>query len=191
MNNYIIYTDGSLKGNYSTKDIKPLKGGWSAIICDKNNNILKEIYGGFLDTTSPRMEIRGVLEGLKSIIEPSNIKIISDSQYVVSTIKDGWLIKILQDKQNYSNLDLWKEVYKLLNYHNVEMIWTKGHADNELNNRADKLAQFAAKLLNLPRDEYINNSKESGESLVSQFKARGSNGLNSGFENGENLYSLR
>jgi len=52
------------------------------------------------------------------------------------------------------------------------MTWTKGHADNELNNRADKLAQFVANALNLPEDEYTNNSKESWKPLVSEFAAR-------------------
>lgn len=52
------------------------------------------------------------------------------------------------------------------------MIWTKGHADNEMNNRADKLAQFAAKALNLPKDEHINNSKENRKPLVPELETR-------------------
>jgi hypothetical protein len=39
-----------------------------------------------------------------------------------------------------------------------------------MNNRADKLAQFAARCLNLPEDEYNNNGETSGESLVSEPK---------------------
>lgn len=37
-----------------------------------------------------------------------------------------------------------------------------------MNNRVDELCQFAANCLNLPEDEYTNNSKEGGESLVSE-----------------------
>jgi len=40
-----------------------------------------------------------------------------------------------------------------------------------MNNRADKLAQFAATVLNAPDDEYINNGKESREPLVSELEA--------------------
>jgi ribonuclease HI len=65
MNKYYIYSDGSLKGSYLTKETKPQRGGYSAIICDENKNIIKEIYGGKLKSTSPRMELTGVLEGLR------------------------------------------------------------------------------------------------------------------------------
>ena len=152
MNNYIIYSDGSLKGNWKTKDTIPLRGGYSAIICDKEENILKEVYGGFINTTSPRAEIYGVLEGLKAIKEPSNIIVKSDSQYVVGTINDNWISRILDSPDEFSNVDLWIQVAELLDFHNVTFEWVKGHANSELNNKADALAQFAAKCLNLPTD---------------------------------------
>lgn len=41
-----------------------------------------------------------------------------------------------------------------------------------MNNYADKLAQFAAKCLNLPEDEYFNNSKESRKPLVPESETR-------------------
>lgn len=190
MNNYIIYSDGSLKGNYATREEKPLRGGWSSIICDNNNNIIVELFGGNLKTSAPRMELTGVIEGLKWIQKPSNITVISDSQYVVNGINDNWLLNILQNPEDFSNVDLWVRLAELLVFHNVTMVWTKGHADNEMNNKADKLAQFAAKMLNLPEDEYCNSSKETRESLVSKLKARRSNGSNTGCENGEIMYSL-
>lgn len=190
MNKYIIYTDGSLKGSYLTKEEKPQRGGWSAIICDQYSNVLKEVYGGCTGTTSPRAEILGVITGLQSLEEASEVTIISDSQYVVNTVNDGWLNLILT-KDGFSNVDLWRILACLLHYHKVKFVWTKGHATNELNNRADKLAQFAARSLNLPtEDEYLNNSKESRESLVPESEAWGSNGADFGSENGEVVYSL-
>lgn len=190
MNKYIIYSDGSLKGNYLNKDKKPLKGGWASIICDENNNIITELFGGFINTTSPRMELMGVLNGLKYIQEPSDITVVSDSQYVVNTIEDNWIKTILEKPDNFSNVDLWVELARFLQYHKVHMIWIKGHADNILNNYADKLAQFAAKCLNLPEDEYINYSEESRKSLVSKFETRRSNGFDIRSEDGTFLYSL-
>ena len=184
MNSYTIYTDGSCKG------VDERHGGWSAIICNESGEIIKELYGGFTHTTSPRMEIRGVLEGLKAIKDPSIITVVSDSQYVVNTINDNWIGRIIENPESFSNTDLWFEMVQLLQYHKVTMIWTKGHADNEMNNRADRLAQFVAKALNLPKDEYINNSKETREPLVSELKTRWSNGFNTGQENGVVLYSL-
>lgn len=184
MNNYFIYSDGSCKGT----EIK--KGGWSAIICDENNHIIYELYGGLQNTTNQRMEIMEVLEGLKSIKEPSNITVVSDSQYVIDTVNNNWLIKIINNPDTFSNVDLWIEMAQLLNYHNVKMVWTKGHANNNMNNRADKLAQFVAKALNLPEDEYINYRQKNRESLVPEFKTWRSDGFDSGQENGEILYSL-
>ena len=190
MNKYIIYSDGSLKGNWKTKDEKPLKGGYAAIICDENENIIKQIYGGYLNTTAPRMELYGVINGLATITEPSEITVISDSQYIVNTVNDNWLYQIINNPDSFSNIDLWTKLEELLNYHKVTFVWTKGHANNEMNNLADNLAQFAARALNLPEDEYINKSKEIREPLVSGSLSRRSNRSDSGQENREVLYSL-
>ena len=184
MLNYTIYTDGSCKG------IENRRGGWAAIICDDSGNVLKELFGGFKNTTNNRMEIRGVLEGLKAIEEPSIITVVTDSQYVVNTINGNWIFKMMQEPEKYLNIDLWIQVVEQLSRHNVTLTWTKGHADNELNNRADKLAQFVANALNLPEDEYTNNSKESWKPLVSEFATWRPNGFDSGQKDGTVLYSL-
>lgn len=185
MNKYIIYTDGSCKGLRKS-------GGWSAIICNENNEIIKELFGGFSNTTNNRMEIYGVLEGLKYIESSSSIVILSDSQYVVDTINHNWIWKMLQNPEEYSNMDLWWKVAAQLHYHHdVTVKWIKGHADNELNNRADKLAQFVANTLNLPEDEYINNSKENREPLVSKSTTRWPDGFDFRQKNGDVLYALR
>lgn len=184
MNRYIIYTDGSLKGT-TTK-----RGGYSAIICDESENIIREIYGGFINTTSNRMEIKGVLEGLRYIEVPSEITVISDSQYVVNTINEGWINTIISHPDRFANVDLWTGLAQLLQYHTITFVWTKGHSNNEMNNYADKLAQFAAKCLNLPEDEYFNNSKESRKPLVPESETRWSDGFNTRQENGEIVYSF-
>ena len=188
MNKYIVYTDGSRKGNPDKKET--IKGGWSAVICDKSGKVIKELYSGFINTTSARMEIMGVLEALKYIKEPSEIEIISDSLYVVSSIGKRWIDYYLKAPNGRANIDLWKEIYPYLDYHKVNISWTKGHSTDEMNNRADKLAQFAARCLNLPEDEYIDNGEENWESLVSESKTWGSDGSNTRQENGKILYSL-
>ena len=71
------------------------------------------------------------------------------------------------------------------------MEWTKGHSDNDMNNEVDELCVFAARCLNLPKDELFDQSKESGESLVSVSEAQRSYGTNDRTENGEIVYSLR
>ena len=187
MKKYKCWTDGSLKGHVGISS----KGGWGSIICDESENIIQELCGGFTNTTNNRMELRAVLETLRYFKEPAELEITSDSQYVVNSINEGWVQKWFEDK-DYSkkNLDLWFELLDYLQFHKVTMLWTKGHANNDMNNKVDELCQFAANCLNLPKDEYTDNSKEIGESLVPESETRRSDGFNVRQENGKITYSL-
>ena len=139
-------------------------GGWSAIILNDKEEIIDILYEGFKNTTNNRMELKAVLEVLRYFKEPSNITIISDSQYVVGSITSGsaknWI-----ETQDYSkkNLDLWFDVVDLLEKHNVTMQWTKGHIGNKWNEEADKWCTFAAQCYNLKEDIWTTDltSKES------------------------------
>jgi len=143
----VIYTDGACSGN-------PGPGGYSAILI--YNGIEKEVSGGSRDTTNNKMELMGVIEGLKMLKEPCNVKLYSDSAYIVNSINNGWLNSwqknnwIKSDKSKVKNIDLWIELIKLMEYHKITFIKVKGHSDNSYNNRCDKLAV-------LRRDEYMNS----------------------------------
>ena len=75
-----------------------------------------------------------------------HVKLYSDSAYVVNAINQNWLENWKlnawrgADKKQVKNLELWQELDELLNFHEVEFIKVKGHADNEFNNRCDALA---------------------------------------------------
>jgi len=184
MKKYKCYTDGSYQASIK-------RGGWASIILDESDNIIAELHNGNTHTSNNRMEIRAVLETLKYFKEPSDITIISDSMYVVNTIQEGWAKKWFEEEDySKSNLDLWFEVLDYLDFHKVTIQWVKGHAHNELNERADELCVFAAQCLNLQRDEHIDYRKKVRESLVSESGTRGSNGFNVGSEDGEITYSL-
>lgn len=144
MDEYVAYTDGSAQ---------KCGCGWASVIL-KNNKLFKTLYQGCIGSTNNREEIKGVLETLKYFKTPVKITIYSDSAYVVNTIQENWAQRWF-DTKDYSkkNLDLWFELLDLLNFHKVELIWVKGHADNEYNNLADELAVHAAQCLNLPNDE--------------------------------------
>lgn len=103
------------------------------------------------------MELMGVLEALRYFKTPTKMKIYSDSQYVINNIEGGHVKKWFETK-DYSkkNLDIWHDVIDLLEFHNVEFIWVKGHANNKYNELCDQLAVHAAQCLNLPVDEYKN-----------------------------------
>lgn len=132
-----IYTDGACSGN-------PGPGGWCAILI--YNNIEKIISGHKSFTTNNEMELTSVVCALKELKEPCSVTIYSDSSYVVNAVNKDWLYNwqkngwINSKKQTLPNLELWKELFGLLETHNATFIWVKGHSDNEYNNRCDRIA---------------------------------------------------
>ncbi len=135
-----IYTDGACSGN-------PGPGGWGAVLFFGGHK--KEISGGDRMTTNNRMEILAVIEALKSLKEPCNVKLYSDSAYVVNCFQQGWYKNWIKNgwrnskKQPVENQELWKQLLEIMNSHEVEYIKVKGHSDNEWNNRCDELARAA------------------------------------------------
>ena len=134
----VIYTDGSSRGN-------PGPGGYGVIL--KYGAHERELSQGYHFTTNNRMELMAVIEGIKALKKNGlTITLYSDSQYVVKAIKEGWLKKWIATnfKGGKKNPDLWKELHDLLQLHQVNFKWIKGHADNPYNNRCDELATQAA-----------------------------------------------
>ena len=82
MENIVIYTDGACSGN-------PGPGGWGAILM--YNEHKKEISGANKETTNNIMELTAVVEALKLLKHECNVKIYSDSAYVVNAFKNGWI----------------------------------------------------------------------------------------------------
>lgn len=132
-----IYTDGACSGN-------PGPGGWAAILIA--GNFKKELSGGEAQTTNNRMELAGVINGLRALKRPCKVTIYSDSAYVVNAFNQNWLAKWMNNgwknsaKAEVANADLWKELAVLTATHQVTFSKVKGHADDELNNRCDELA---------------------------------------------------
>lgn len=137
MKDVIIYTDGACSNN-------PGPGGWGAVVMYKD--VKKEISGFEDNTTNNKMEIMAVIQALELLKEPCNVKVYSDSAYVVNSISKGWVYSwkknnwIKSDKKKAKNIDLWEIMLKCMNMHKIEFIKVKGHSDNEYNNRCDELA---------------------------------------------------
>ena len=144
MNEVTIYTDGACSGN-------PGPGGYGVVLM--SGKYTKEISGGDPSTTNNRMELMAVIVGLQALKRPCTVKLYSDSQYVVNMINQGWMARWkrngwMRNKNELAkNVDLLEELDRLLQIHQVEMIWVKGHADNPYNNRCDELAVSAYKNL--------------------------------------------
>ena len=136
MKTVILYTDGACSGN-------PGPGGWAVIL--KYGESVKELSGGEEETTNNRMELSGVIAGLKALKEPCAVELFSDSQYIVNALNNGWLRDWKRRGWKWrdgalKNPELWQELDELLEKHTVSAHWVKGHAENEYNNRCDALA---------------------------------------------------
>jgi ribonuclease HI len=139
-----IYTDGACSGN-------PGPGGWGAVLFYGEKR--KEMSGADKHTTNNRMELTAPIEAMKALKEPCKIKLYSDSAYLVNCFQQGWIKNwqrngwVNSKKEPVENQDLWKELLKLMDHHQVEYIKVKGHSDNEWNNRCDELARAAIRSL--------------------------------------------
>ena len=136
-----VITDGACSGN-------PGPGGWAAIL--RFNEHKRELYGFAPQTTNNRMELTAAIEGLKAIKESCEVEVVTDSEYVKNGIttwihnwkKRNWLTAA---KKPVVNQDLWQELDEQVERHKATWVWTKGHASDADNNRADELATRATR----------------------------------------------
>lgn len=147
MQEIIIYTDGSSRGN-------PGPGGYGAILMYGDKR--KELSQGYRRTTNNRMELMGVIAALEALKKINlQVTIYTDSQYIVKAVNEGWLRKWLATgfAKGIKNRDLWTRFHDLSTRQRLKFIWVKGHADNPFNNRCDQLATTAADGRDLLADE--------------------------------------
>ena len=136
-----IYTDGACSGN-------PGPGGWAAIL--EYGGHKKEINGYMAGTTNNRMELFAAISGLGALKEPCDVRLYSDSAYLVQAFNDHWIDSWIRKgwkrgkNEPVKNVDLWQRLLKAMEPHKVNYIWVKGHVGNELNERCDQLATSAA-----------------------------------------------
>ena len=132
-----MYTDGACSGN-------PGPGGWGTIL--KCGGVVKELSGGEARTTNNRMALTAVIEGLNALKYPCRVTVTSDSKYIIDAIQKGWARKwraqgwMRNKKEKALNPDLWEKLLALLEEHEVEFVWVKGHAGHPENERCDEMA---------------------------------------------------
>jgi ribonuclease HI len=80
-----VYTDGACSGN-------PGPGGWGAVLRYRFDGKVyeKELSGGDASTTNNRMELTAFIEALRQLKEPCEVRLCSDSQYVINGLEKGW-----------------------------------------------------------------------------------------------------
>ena len=132
-----LFTDGACSGN-------PGPGGWGAIL--RFGTKEKELSGGAAATTNNRLELRAVIEGLLALKESCDVILTTDSRYVADGLTKGWAANWKKngwrkaDKKPALNPDLWDELLRLCEIHNLTINWIKGHAGHSENERCDALA---------------------------------------------------
>jgi len=133
-----IYSDGACSGN-------PGPGGWGAVIYYKGT--YREANGFISYTTNQKAELTAIIEAFKLIPLRSKVEVYTDSLYVINGTNrlDIW---IMFNWRNFNakpiqNKLMWSALYEVIKDHEVKWFHVKGHADNNLNNRADELARLA------------------------------------------------
>ena len=130
------FTDGACRGN-------PGPGGWGVLLRYNGNE--RRLYGGEKLTTNNRMELTAAIEALKLLREPCLVEITTDSRYVQQGITEwivGWKKKNWKNSNNkqIKNIDLWQQLDKEAERHNVIWHWVRGHSGHPENEIADQLA---------------------------------------------------
>ncbi len=132
MKEVTIVCDGSSLGNGKGKPraaaiaVLGYRGYWRA-------------FGEYLGAaTNQQAEIAAAWIGLKTLSEPCQVKLLTDSRYVVETMTGKFRKK--------SNLEWWEKLDKAARRHNISWQWTKGHAGHEIQEIADKMARKTAEI---------------------------------------------
>ena len=149
-----IYSDGSSRGN-------PGPGGFGTVIhyVDPKGELhVLELTKGYEKTTNNRMELLGVISGLEALTKPCDVKVVSDSKYVIDAFNQKWIDSWVKNNWKRKsgpvlNVDLWERLLKAMEPHNVTFEWIKGHAGHPENERCDELATKSADSDNLLTDE--------------------------------------
>lgn len=119
----------------------PGLGAWGVLL--ECNGTTKELWGpqeypeSFQHQTNQRMEIIAAIEALTALKTPCKVKIMSDSQYVVGTMTNGW--------RRRANLDLWQTLDVACKGHEVEWVKVKAHQGKNL--RAHALVMRGLKFI--------------------------------------------
>ena len=141
-----MYTDGSHSGLYNCT-------GWACVIMQGTHSSV--LYDGYAPGyTNNMMELLAMVRGLEVLNTKCNVRIISDSMYVVQAIKEDWITNwerngwVTKTGKPVANRDYWEMLSKLLEEHNVTVCWQRAHKD-ELNTddqRGNDVADCFAKI---------------------------------------------
>lgn len=132
-----LYSDGAC-------DTQAGHGGWAVILSTRGRELT--LSGNESGTTNNRMELTGLLEGLRALKRPCVVRVITDSQYLRKAFTDGWILKWQRNgwqtaaREPVKNQDLWEALIEQARTHELTFLWVKGHDGHGFNERVDVLA---------------------------------------------------
>lgn len=132
-----IFTDGSCLGN-------PGAGGIGVVMRYLHHE--KQLSQGYFLTTNNRMELMAVIIALESLKQSCVVDLYSDSQYMKNGITQ-WIIQWKDNgwnKGKVKNQDLWQRLDKVVQRHQIQWYWVKGHSGHPENELCDELAKAGA-----------------------------------------------
>jgi ribonuclease HI len=144
----ILFTDGACRGN-------PGPGGWAAILKQGSGDKVKKLSGGDPRTTNNKMELTAAIEGLKAV-KPTRrwrVHLVSDSEYVIrgltewidGWIRNGWRRGKKADAEPVKNVDLWRELHRLVQQFEMTYEHVRGHSGHPENEECDRMAVAAVR----------------------------------------------
>jgi ribonuclease HI len=130
MKQVTIFCDGSSLGNGQASSraaavaLLGYKGVWRAV-------------GEYLgNATNQQAEVAAAALGLEALVEPCNVKLFTDSRYVVETMSGRFRRK--------TNHEWWARLDKAATRHTVKWQWIKGHDGDLVQEAVDKAARRIA-----------------------------------------------
>lgn len=128
----LIYADGSCLKNGSPES----QAGAGVVLMTEDGGRIK-LKAVFLGSVSnQKAEILACAVGLESLKKPCEVKIFSDSKYVIETM--------LGTNRMKSNREFWERLIKASLTHKIEWNWIRGHSGNPFQETADRLSRAAA-----------------------------------------------
>ncbi len=111
----------------------------------------KAIWGNERPATNNRMEMTGLLEGLRALERPTRVQAHVDSTYLMKAFTEGWLDRWQQrgwvnsQKKPVANRDLWEDLLVAGKPHRLDFSYVPGHSGVTLNELVDQLAVAAVR----------------------------------------------
>ncbi|HEX8844522.1 MAG TPA: RNase H family protein [Pyrinomonadaceae bacterium] len=126
-----IFCDGSSLGNGLTADTRA-----AAVALLGYRGIWRGVGSYLGQATNQQAEIAAAALGLEALREPCNVRVVTDSRYVVETMSGRFRRK--------SNHEWWERLDKAARPHKISWEWAKGHAGHVIQEAADRAARSIA-----------------------------------------------